>query len=271
MSLLPFTFGIIGGTGALGGAIGRAVLLRSDLREKAFWVSNSSGHTMGYAGTPDIRATSDNQELADACDIIMLSVPPAAFGDVGINAEGKLVVSVMAGVSADVIRRETGASKIVRAMSSPVAESGMAYSPWFPVDELSLVEQMAMRSIFSSCGQSDRVDSEDIIDLFTVVTGPVPGFVAYFADMMTTFLTERGVSSPIADHAVNQLLRGAGETLSQGDQSPREAVQAMIDYDGTTAAGMRALDSSNVRETFIDGLSAALDKVHEFRDPTKQD
>lgn len=268
MSLSPFTLGIIGGTGALGGAIGRALLLRSDIEQDGMWVSNSSGHAHGYEGWEDINATNRNQVLVDACDIIILSVPPVGINGLGIDATGKLVISVMAGVSAETIRRETGAAKIVRAMSSPVAESGLAYSPWYAIDALTPAEATAMETIFRSCGETDPVDSEDIIDLFTVVTGPVPGFAAYFADIMMSFLTTRGVTPNTAMRASSQLLRSAGEALLQGNATPREAVDEMIDYDGTTAAGMRALDGSNLRKTLDAGLSAALEKVHTFRDPT---
>jgi pyrroline-5-carboxylate reductase len=45
-------------------------------------------------------------------------------------------------------------------------------------------DRPVVRALFSACGAADEVPSEDQIDVFTAITGPVAGFVAFFADWM---------------------------------------------------------------------------------------
>ena len=59
---------------------------------------------------------SDNARIVDESDIIILSVPPQAFkqiGDFGIT-DDKLVISFMAGISIDEIKKQTGSNNIIR-------------------------------------------------------------------------------------------------------------------------------------------------------------
>lgn len=59
---------------------------------------------------------SDNSRIVDESDIIILSVPPQSFKQIGnFNiSDDKLVISFMAGVSIDDIEKQTGSSNVVR-------------------------------------------------------------------------------------------------------------------------------------------------------------
>lgn len=121
--------GIIGGTGQLGSAIATAWLESGCVEPRQLWISNRSGTAAGFESWPEITFTASNQLLADGCDVILLSVPPALVDTVRISAPGKLILSVMAGVSRERLKALTGSEKVVRAMSSPAAGKQLAYSP----------------------------------------------------------------------------------------------------------------------------------------------
>jgi len=72
-----------------------------------------------------VTITDDNQALVDASDLVLLSVPPAMAAGLTIDASGKLVASVMAGVTTETIMALSGADRVVRAMSSPAAEHAL--------------------------------------------------------------------------------------------------------------------------------------------------
>jgi pyrroline-5-carboxylate reductase len=105
-------------------AIARALLRDGFVTPERLWISNRSGKASGFEEWPGTRFTTRNQELVDACQIVLLSVPPQLASSVSINAENRLIVSVMAGVSTEQIEQQTHAQRIVRAMSSPAAEIG---------------------------------------------------------------------------------------------------------------------------------------------------
>ena len=124
----------------------------------------------------------------------------------------------MAGVFIERIRQETGALRVVRAMSSSAADIGLAYSPWCASGAVSEQDRDWVRGLFGACGLTDEVPSGDQIDLFTSLTGPVPGFVAYYAN-------------------------------------------CMIDYAGTTAAGLESVKTSPLATSIDQGLDAAYHKA----------
>jgi pyrroline-5-carboxylate reductase len=255
------SIGIVGGSGALGSAIGHALLRDRFITSERLWISNRSGNASGFEEWPDTRFTTRNQELVDACQIVLLSVPPHLASSLGIEAEDRLVISVMAGVSIEQIEKETGARRVVRAMSSPAAEIRLAYSPWFTSVGVSDEDRNEVRGLFGACGQTDEVPSEDQIELFTALTGPVPGFVAYYADCMVTYAVKRGIDPAVADRAMRQLFHASGVIFAESEASPGEHVREMIAYAGTTAAGLEAMKASTLAASIEQGLEAAYQKT----------
>jgi pyrroline-5-carboxylate reductase len=255
------TIGIIGGSGMLGSAISSALLGSETFEQSNFWVSNRSGKASGVGQSSIIHFTKDNQELVDVCDVIILCVPPARFPDIDIRAPNKLVISVMAGVTIDDLRSNTDAVRIVRAMSSPAASLSMAYSPWIASAEITSDDRDIVRKIFGACGTTDEIFDEQQIDHFTAMTGPVPGFVAYFAQCMVDHATSQGIAPDVADRAIRQLFVAGGTMLAADRASPADHVRWMIEYAGTTAAGLIAMERSTLSKTISDGLLAAADKA----------
>lgn len=253
-----FSIGIIGGSGMLGGAIARALLQQGDWPASRLWISNRGGSRAGFDDHPHVTVTTDNQQLASACDLILLAVPPEHADDLRIRASDRLVVSVMAGITVQRITRLTGAARVVRAMSSPAAERGLAYSPWFGTAALTARDEARVTALFTPCGLTDRIAQEDQIDLFTAMTGPVPGFVALFAQLVAGYATQHGIPPRIADRAVRQLFLGAGIIMAEDAKSPDEHVQEMIDYAGTTAAGLQSLQGSSIAQDLRAGLDASV-------------
>ena len=254
------TVGIVGGSGALGSAIARG-LLRSGLPPRDLWISNRSGQPGGLGDAGDVQVTTRNQALVEACDVVVLSVPPDRAGSLAIDARDRLVVSVMAGVTVERIGRETGAGRVVRAMSSPAAARRLAYSPWFAGPGVTEADRAAVGALLGSCGVTDEVPEEAQIDLFTALTGPVPGFVAYFAECMAAHAVGHGVDPALADRAVRQLFHASGIAMATGAASPGEHVREMIDYAGTTAAGLEAMRKSPLAESIGRALDAAAERA----------
>ncbi len=253
--------GVIGGTGQLGWAIVQGVLADGLVAPKELWVSNRSGKSSVLGEWSEVNVTTCNQELVDACQVVILSVPPHLLSTIQINAKDCLVVSVMAGVSIEMIKRHTGANRIVRAMSSPAAAQRLAYSPWCVNAQVTDKEREKVALIFDACGLADQVPDEDQIDRFTVLTGPVPGFVAFYADCMVDYAVKRGISHEVAKRAILQLFLASGTLMAQSTMSPGEHVQQMIDYSGTTAAGLETMKKSPIAADIAHGLDMAYNKT----------
>jgi pyrroline-5-carboxylate reductase len=255
------SIGIVGGSGWLGGAIARGLLRNQFIAPGRLWISNRSGNTSGFEEGLGIRFTTSNQELVGACQVVIVSVPPHLASTVDINAEDRLIVSVMAGVSIEQIEQQTHAKRVVRAMSSPAAEIGLAYSPWCASAGVTDEDRNWTQRLFEAFGLTDEVPNEEQIDHFTAMTGPVPGFVAYYADCMVEYAVKHGIEPTIADRAIRQLFHASGVVLSESEASPGEHVRDMIAYAGTTAAGLKVMKASTLAKSIEQGLEAAYKKA----------
>lgn len=265
---LTQTVGIIGGTGQLGSAIATALLESGCLAPEQLWISNRSGAPTGFEPWPQVTFTNNNQALADACDVIVLSVPPALLSSARIAAADKLVISVMAGVSLHQLSALCGSARVVRAMSSPAARDRLAYSPWCASSDLAPTDQETVAALLSACGLSDRVEDETQIEIFTALTGPVPGFAAFFADAMVQYATANGVDAKTALRAVKQLFLASGRIMSEDTITPADRVTEMVDYAGTTAAGLVKMQKLDLPRLIAEGLDASTARVRTIADDT---
>lgn len=184
----------------------------------------------------------------------------AANCRLGIVARNRLVASVMAGIPLGQIATLTGATRVVRAMSSPAAVLGLAYSPWVASDAVTEADRLLLHAHLDPCGASDEVADEGHLDIFTAMTGPVPGFVAYFAASMIEYATAQGITPQIDDRAIRQLFAGAAAMMSGSAASPRDHVRGMVEYNGTTAAGLQAMITAGLGQGIAAGLEESAAK-----------
>lgn len=256
MDKISGTFGLVG-CGQLGAALAGALLRAEAVAPARMWVANRSGPVPSLAGHAGLNWTADVGMLAERCDTLLLALPPAAGRKLRLAGAGRLAISVMAGVTVEELGAVSGGARVVRAMSSPAAAIGMACSPWFAAAGVSAADRATVRALFAACGTTDEVPAESQIDVFTAITGPVPGFVAAFAASVQDYAQAQGVAPEVARRAVGQLFHAAGAMLATSERPAADFVEEMVDYAGTTAAGLETLRESGLSDVIAQGLEAA--------------
>ena len=256
--LSEITLGIIG-TGQLGRAMAQGLLM-GGLPGSNLWLANRSGSPVALEGGAGVTQTTDLDALGAACDVVLLAVPPAVVPALDLKLADQLLLSVVAGLSLAGMRHATGAHRVIRAMSSPAAEQRLAYTPWVAGGAVTARDRALATALFGAIGQTDEISAEAHIDDFTALTGPVPGFVAYFADSMIRHATAQGIPEKIATRAIRQLILASGEMLKEG-ATPAQHVQEMVDYAGTTAAGLTHLRQGEFDAALSEALLAATQKA----------
>ncbi len=250
--------GIVGGAGWLGGAIAGSLVRAGVLSEQQLILSFRSRH-------PDLHGsalwTRDNQELADSSDVVILSVRPEDWPSVAIDVRGKLLISVMAGVSADSLCRRHGTARVVRALPNAAADISLSYTPWHASPELTEPDKTLVRKIFEACGTQDEVASEAQVDYLTGLTGTGPAYPALLALAMLKDARSHGISEEISLRAISGLLIGAGGLLQARPEHPQKTVDAFLEYRGATAAGLNAMMDRGLFAAVSGGLNAALERT----------
>lgn len=230
------TLGIIGGTGWLGRAIAEALLDRQFIEPERLLISNRSG--VSVFG-PGVRLLADNRQLVDQSDIVMLSIRPEQFRELRIDARGKPLISLMAGVPASAISAATGADVVVRAMPNAAVEIRQSYTPWFGSAGLDEQDALWIQRLFECVGGADAVPDEDCIDYLSALSGTGPAYPAMLQLALTRHAVATGIPPAIAQRAAQGVIAGGGQMLAEHD--PQQIIESLMAYRGVTAAALQSM------------------------------
>jgi pyrroline-5-carboxylate reductase len=257
---LDARIGIIGGNGWLGSAIAQAAIDSGCIDPARLTLSGRS-ENRGTASHPGVGWTHDNAELVAQSNVVVLSVRPDQFPAVSIDARGKLVISVMAGVSAAVIAERTGAAEVVRSIPNAAAAIRKSFTPWFATPAVSGESKTLVQTLFESCGDAAEVPLEAHIDYCVGMTGSGAAFPALLAQALIAHAVAQGLPPALAERAAKGVVAGASQLLLGEDGDPAAIVKAMIDYRGTTAAALQTMLDKGFDDAVGAGLDAASAKA----------
>lgn len=247
--------GIVGGSGWLGMAMTQAILACPSLEGVTAIVSYRSRKPAWESER--VEYTQDNQYLADKADFLILSVRPQDWPSIRIDAKGKPAISVMAGVPAQVIAAQIDTAKVIRSIPNAAATVRESYTPWcrvghFEADEIAVVQQ-----IIASFGAEDECASEDEVDYLCAIAGAGPAYPALLAQALEASAVNKGIRPEVARRAANGVIRGSGQMLDDLSASPEALVDKFLEYEGTTAAGLRTLLEQDFLDLIDQGVRAA--------------
>ncbi|WP_347138411.1 pyrroline-5-carboxylate reductase dimerization domain-containing protein [Paracoccus sp. SSK6] len=256
--------GIIGATGWLGSALGGRLLSLGIVSPGDLVLANRSGARGDYHGHR-VRWARDGAELAALSDVIVVSVRPEDWPALSLRAEGRLVLSFMAGVGAD--RLASCGGRIVRAMPNAAAGIGASYSPWWADGGVTDEDRRTVTAILSAIGTSDEIAEEAQIDLMTALPGSGAAYPALMAVAMARFMTDRGVPEAIAWRATEAAVCGGAAMLAGRIADAPALLAAYRDYRGTTAAGLDAAEAGGFSAAIRSALEAATKKAQAMAAP----
>ncbi|MFY1664206.1 pyrroline-5-carboxylate reductase family protein [Pseudomonas sp. Pseu.R1] len=243
--------GIIGGTGWLGAALARALLDSGFVEADRLRLSNRSGsHPLAETGA---HLLADNQALVNASDVVILSVRPEQFKALNVDASGKRVISLMAGVTSQTIREATGAETVVRAMANAAVEIRQSFTPWHCAQLLSDVDADFIQRLLECVGTASRVPTEEGIDYLSALSGTGPAFPALVMTALTRQAVIAGIPEDVARQAAHGVVVSASQLLVNHD--PQAMIDSLVAYKGVTAAALQSL----IDEGFEDQIGRAVE------------
>ena len=251
-------FGIIGGNGWLGNAMADAAIASGFIEATQLTLSARSDHR----GKVEIQGafwTKDNAELAERSDVIVLSVRPEQFDEIRIDARGKLVVSVMAGVLSGRIADRTKSARIVRTMPNAASTIRKSFTPWFARTEVPLEDRTLIRQLLETFGDAAEVTNEDHLDYCTGLTGSGAAYPALLAQAMIEHAVGQGLPLDFARRAAEGVVCNASRLLAGRD--PKEIIDELVAYRGMTAAAIDMMIEAGFVEAVHAGLAAAARKA----------
>ena len=188
------------------------------------------------------------KELGDCvpkADIIFIAVKPYHAENLfkalkSFTKPGQVLVSIMAGVNIDNIKKY---------VTSP---------------EVSRIEKLTVESLLDTTGKSMEVTSEKFIDASTGISGSGPAYVFYFMQSMMEAALKMGFSKNDSTVLVSQTFTGAVELFNQSNLSPNSWMERVASKGGTTRAALDSMQDNNVNELIKDAAFAAFNRAVEL-------
>lgn len=212
-----------------------------------------------------------NPQHPAAPEALVLAIKPqgleaAASAVAPLAGPDTLVVSVLAGKTiANLKDRLPHARAVVRAMPNLPASirrgaTGAAASPETTGDQ-----RRTAHALLSGIGLVEWLDSEDLIDAVTAVSGSGPAYVFLLAEALTEAGIAAGLPAGVAARLARQTVAGAGELLGQSPEEPATLRQNVTSPGGTTAAALGVLMAEDgLRPLMREAVAAARRRAGEL-------
>jgi pyrroline-5-carboxylate reductase len=266
---MPFTLLVVGG-GKMGGALiggllrsGWATADEIGVVEPLAQRRTELGKEfpgLGLFDAPEAGVLADSGDrLAGA----VLAVKPdtaegacRVLGAVGITR----VLSIVAGLPC--ARLETalgGQPVVVRAMPNTPALVGAGVTAISGGSFATSADLSWAEDVMSAVGTVVRL-SERLLDPVTGLSGSGPAYFFLVAEALIEAGVQMGLTRETSRTLVVETMLGSAKLLAESGQDP-EALRAMVTSPaGTTAAGIRALESRAVRSAFMEAVATATER-----------
>ncbi len=252
------------GNGNMAGAIIGGLLKMGSFEASDIAISDVSGQRRQDASQKGFRVFSSNFEAASASDIIVLAVKPIvmakALEDI-CTCEGKLVISIAAGISSDFIRQRLHPScRIVRVMPNTPALYGEGMSMICEDANASSDDMLIVKTIFESVGKVDFLP-EKLIDAAMAVGSSGPAYIF----MIIEALADGGVLCSLprdkAYAIAAQTVLGSAKMVLESGMHPGQLKDMVCSPGGTTIEAMAVLEKRGVRGAIMEAVKACADKA----------
>ena len=188
---------------------------------------------------------------------------PAACAAVGPTAPPR-VLSIAAGVTLAALEAALPpGTPVVRAMPNTPALVGAGAAALAPGSAAGEADLEWAEAILGSVGVVVRV-KEALLDAVTGLSGSGPAYVFLVAEALVDAGVAAGLPRDVSTTLAVQTLLGSARLLAESGDSAEVLRAAVTSPGGTTAAGLRTLESRAVRSALIEAVLAATARSKEL-------
>ncbi|MBN9656272.1 pyrroline-5-carboxylate reductase [Halobacillus sp. GSS1] len=202
-------------------------------------------------------------------DQFILAMKPKDIDAVLADLKDKLtanqvLVSVLAGISTSYMEeRLNEGQQVIRVMpntSSMLRESATAISPGRFAD---MDNVLVAKELMKSIGEVFIIE-EDKMDVFTGIAGSGPAYFYYLMEHIEETGRAEGMDRETLREIGAQTLLGAAKMMLERDESPTELRENVTSPNGTTAAGLNALDQAGGGYAISEAIKGAASRSKEL-------
>lgn len=213
---------------------------------------------------------SENQYIADNCDVIVLAVKPQSMQAVVsqldlTNKPQQLLISIAAGITTNAISRWAKSSPaIVRAMPNTPALVQAGATGLYANAATSAEQREYAQNILAAVGVTVWLQDETLIDAVTAISGSGPAYFFYFMEILQQAAMDAGLDAQTARQLSLQTAFGAAKLAQQSQYSAAELRRQVTSPGGTTEAALRVMKQEQMATIINNAVQAAQQRAREL-------
>lgn len=194
-------------------------------------------------------------ELKDhSFDSLMIACKPQQLSDLAQNIKNEKInlaqfhiISILAGTSLDTLSQKLESKQITRVMPNTPAALGLGVSLVIHSRDVTDDNKEFVDYFFKSCGLVQDLESEELFDKVTTVSGSGPAYVYLFAKTMSDQLEKWGLDQKDARNIVVELFRGSAQMmLNENDLSLDELIAKVTSKGGVTIEAIKSYKNDHI-------------------------
>ena len=216
-----------------------------------------------------VNAVNNEKELAENCNIIILSVKPHIIPIVLKNLSGNvkkdtIILTIAAGISISVIENALGEDKkVVRTMPNTPAQVLLGMTAVTFNKNIENSEKEIIFKLLNSFGKSVEIE-EKLMHAYTGISGSLPAYVYMFMEALADGGVLCGMPRDKAYEIVAQTVAGSAKMLLETGKHPGQLKDEVCSPAGTTIEAVRVLENGNFRGNVIEAVAACTEKSKEM-------
>jgi pyrroline-5-carboxylate reductase len=258
-----YDVGVIG-IGNAGGALAKG------LARKGCRVIGSRRNVVNVDG---VATTTDNISLVESSSVVVIAVIQDALAAVCAEIKDyvgdKLVVSLVAGVSTDLLSELLGTTRVARVMTGLHFEDGIAHTSFCTADGCSASDRWLLRNLLEAGGKVVEV-KESKEDAHTSAAGCGVGEVAYIAAKLYEAYLNLGFDDNDALDITVSNLKGAARLIEKRG-SAKAVAEKVASGKGATRRAIDILDSHNLAGIIAESVLGAEKRSSELSALVRKD
>jgi pyrroline-5-carboxylate reductase len=214
-----------------------------------------------------VQAAASNAEAVAEADVVVLCVKPTdaikAVQQAGEALSGKLLVSVVTGLTIKQLESAAPGVRAVRAMPNTAAMVGQSATALAVGASATRDDEEAAAAICRAVGEV-YVVAEYQLDAVTGLSGSGPAYIYLVLEALSDGGVAMGLPRKLALELAIQTVAGAAEMASSTKEHPAILREMVTSPGGTTIAALTALENAGTRAAFIAAVRAAATRSKEL-------
>ncbi len=219
-----------------------------------------------------IHTSQNNAEAANWAQVLVLAVKPqmmatmleALVRSTG-GLDGKLLISIAAGISVTRLEQMAGQSRIVRTMPNTPSLLGLGMTGLYAREHVEQADRDYCEQMMQAVGKTLWVAQEDGINQVIAAAGSAPAYFFLFMEAMATEAVKQGFTEQEARLLVQQTALGAANMVAANSDTSLADLRAQVtSKGGTTAEAIRSFQQQGLEQLVADAMAAAVARAREL-------